>query len=268
MIYDVRVSVDERLLRLAERYEGILMAAVGDAQQRGIEEWAKIAGRRLHTTAAVYARGLGQPQSIELPTATPSGVAAAIVLVGEFPTMLELGAPAYDMKPALLASPKAHTSYPSASAMKRGAKPRRWIVVPFRHRVTEGTSGVAVGGALAPRDIRATMRKLPRSSDYGPRTMRQVKAAADLRALPVRTKAQIGGMTAPYTHTASIYAGMQRQGARGHEQYMTFRTVSDKSNPNSWWHPGLTGIHAAKDAAPRIEAALRAFVEAALDDVE
>ena len=33
-------------------------------------------------------------------------------------------------------------------------------------------------------------------------------------------------------------------------QYITFRRVSDNSDPNSWWHPGFSGVKIAQGLMP------------------
>jgi hypothetical protein len=46
-----------------------------------------------------------------------------------------------------------------------------------------------------------------------------------------------------YKHKSSIYTGMQRKEApdkNKHGQYVTFRRVSDLSDPNAWIHTGIT----------------------------
>jgi hypothetical protein len=32
---------------------------------------------------------------------------------------------------------------------------------------------------------------------------------------------------------------MVKTGGKGHSQYLTFRRISDKSDPKSWQHPGV-----------------------------
>ena len=57
-----------------------------------------------------------------------------------------------------------------------------------------------------------------------------------------------------YQRKNKTYDGLQRivksyQKAT-QSQYMTFRRVSDKSDLNSWWHPGYSGVKIAEGLMP------------------
>ena len=46
-----------------------------------------------------------------------------------------------------------------------------------------------------------------------------------------------------YEHKTSIYEGMKNTGGERHSQYMTFRRVSDLSDPMAWIHTGIEPRH-------------------------
>ena len=71
-----------------------------------------------------------------------------------------------------------------------------------------------------------------------------------------------------YQHKTNKYNGMVRivksyQKAT-QSQYMTFRRVSDRSDPLSWWHPGYAGVHAAEKIMPYAE---KTFMEILTDNI-
>lgn len=144
---------------------------------------------------------------------------------------IEKGQRPRDMKQALLSSPKA----------KKGKNGSRYITIPFRH----GTPGATTIPAM-PRAVYNAARRL----GY---TRREQGLTGDARVYVwggrynqgVERDAQYGMRThigahpgAGYQHKSGIYEGMVRMGRPGHSQYMTFRRVSDKSDPRSWMHPG------------------------------
>lgn len=257
----VQVQVDERLLRMAELADPILMHAVQSAQWWGIGEWARQASGKLRTAYIPYLRGLAQDASLEQAQVVPEGVQGAIVLVGKFPNMLEQGAPAFDIKVGLLKSDKVKRTKVRVTKDGETVGGDPYINVPFRHR-TSGT-GVAVGGNLMPKDIRGIAQRLPRG---GVLTGAQMDRSRVLKGVGAdygrRSKLPVGGMAAPYTWKSSPFANMVRSGAPRHTQYMTWRRVSLRSDANSWWHPGLPGVKLVGRVAPEIELALQKFLDA------
>ena len=50
---------------------------------------------------------------------------------------------------------------------------------------------------------------------------------------------ETGQVFKAYEHKNSIYEGMKNTGGERHSQYMTFRRVSDLSDPMAWIHTGI-----------------------------
>lgn len=215
----------------------------------------------LHTTADDYLAGL-QPIDHRL---LPTGPVATITLVGWLPNAVENGWPGGDMKEALLTGPNARVG-------KDGV---RFNTVPFRHG-TPGTSGAnfpAMGSAYGPRP--ALSRRI-----QGPLNEQEAKSLgkavhnAMRRIDAKRRKAGLGPGRLPPArapsdpayrkklaahHKTDIYAGMRRTTkkyvtATG-PKYMTFRRVSDNSDPAAFIHPGIEPRHFFKEAqafAPKV----------------
>jgi hypothetical protein len=143
----------------------------------------------------------------------------------DYADKLERGFGEFDIKIGLLASPKAK--------MTKGSKndpPHLYINVPFRHdaediptsMLAKAKAGEVVSGAI----------RLGKGLGSGP--------------AGIRSKSTDAGN---YTWHSGLYAGLKRQpatqgpkragaGSGGSGQYMTFRRVSQNSDPASWINPG------------------------------
>jgi hypothetical protein len=158
---------------------------------------------------------------------------------------LEYGKAKWDMKPMLLGGPKA-----------RIGKKGRYNIIPFRHGTTANHAPNSNFPTM-PRDILAQVTKL--------------KPGGRLTGTEGRHPAGQNASTG-YQHKNGKYEGMKKvtktyQGAT-QSKYLTFRVVSDNSDPGSWWHPGYKAHHIAEKVAsycqPAVEAMLR---EAAIKDL-
>lgn len=142
---------------------------------------------------------------------------------------IEEGIKPFDMKPGLLASPKAKVS-------KNGSK---YVTVPFRH----GTPGAITMQAM-PTHVYMEAQKLTysRRRNFLVAAITGKKYTWGSRLAPTsegqRTHIE-PHRGAGYTWKTGLFSGMVKMGKPKHTQYMTFRRVSSNSNPNSWQHPGV-----------------------------
>jgi hypothetical protein len=214
-------EVKERLYTLAEMARG---------------EWIRVAQKNLGSSSIDYIAGI-QPVFMG-----PKW--AMITLTGSLPNDIENGKGPYDMKPGLLAGPNAKTT-------KGGV---RVNTVPFRHG-TPGTTGKRVGAPMP----------LTHMTDKGKKASFIYTAAKKLKVSTetawggrtdnfggygMKTQMPVsGGRPGAYSWKSSPYAGMVKiaktYGKKTQHQYATFRRVSDNSDPNSWWHPGIEARHFA-----------------------
>jgi hypothetical protein len=142
---------------------------------------------------------------------------------------IEDGQPPRDMKADLLASPKAKIN-------KDG---KRWMTVPFRHGAP-GTQGIQP----MPKNVHAMAKQLGFSRRNGALkgliTGTSYTWNGRLKASPQGQRSHSGSHPgAGYTWKTGQYSGMVKMGSKGHSQYMTFRRVSENSDPKSWRHPGV-----------------------------
>lgn len=187
-------------------------------------KWEQEAQRNLTTTRADYLLGLNADNSIEF----PDELTGVLTLRGKLPNMLESGFSPFDMKTGFRSSPR----------VKRKQSGGWYQTIPFRHR-TPNTTGSVAGGSAMPGDIYSRARALRANTQRLTGTERQY---------PPRTS------WTGYRHVSGIYEGMRRN-EKVYKQavqstYTTFRRVSDKSDPMSWWHPGFKGLNAINVVEP------------------
>jgi hypothetical protein len=167
--------------------------------------------------------GLNADNSMEF----PDSFTGVLTLRGKWPNMLEEGFSAFDQK----------NGFMNSKHIKRKKDGGWYLTIPFRHR-TPGTAGSAVGGQAMPDDIYAQARAL--------------KGGEKLTGTETNYPPQTSWKG--YEHKSGIYEGMKRitktYNIATQNMYMTFRRVSDKSDPDSWWHPGFPGIRALDVVEP------------------
>lgn len=160
----------------------------------------------------------------------PDDLTGEVFTTSPHGAVIENGQPPRDMKPDLLASPKAKTG-------KSGAK---YITVPYRH----GTPGT-VGLPSMPPSVYQLASQLRFSRQNGrllstPWDRKTYswgdRLGASLEGQRTHTQPHPG---AGYTWKTGQYSGMVKVGTKGHTQYLTFRRLSEKSDPRAWMHPGV-----------------------------
>ena len=213
--------------------------------------WVALASEKLNTTRQAYIQAIQDPEI--------SGRRIVIRLKGKLATMIEEGQKAFDQKPGMLASSKAKTS----------ADGKRYITVPLSQK----TPG-ARGGRVMPPDIYAMAKRLAlgrslrgTEASYPPQqrapiTGRMSVLTSKMGFGPIlRGTPDMKRFAQPYQHKSGPYEGMQRTGAKGHSQYNTFRTISDKSEAGSWLHPGIKARNFRPEVMKRFESIADSLIE-------
>ncbi len=135
--------------------------------------------------------------------------------------MIELGTSPWDMKVGF-----------SKSDKKIEKTDGGWyLTIPMRH----STPGSFMYGKPMPKDVYKNAKKL------GHKQSLSYPGAGD--------KSWTG-----YQRKNKTYDGLTRivksYSKTTQSQYMTFRRVSDKSDPSSFWHPGFKGVKIAESLLP------------------
>lgn len=187
--------------------------------------WTQIASSRLSTTRNDYIQSLAMD--------FPDAFTGILYIQGNWANMLEQGFPPFDMKKGFQRSPKA----------KRTKNNGWYLNIPFSHHTPSQT---LTAKQVMPQDIyrQAKMLKI------GERL-----TGTEARYPPRRS-------WTGYRHQSGFYESMMRTSpamkGKQRSQYYTFRRVSDKSAPMSFWHPGYKGVQAISQVETY---ALREFTE-------
>jgi hypothetical protein len=172
---------------------------------------------------------------------------------------VENGYPSFDMKPGLLASLGA-----------RDGKHGRYVAVPFRHMTPEKNqvgAGQRVHGATMPPQVYRIVKQTgtfldPASARRGAQLGQRSKLASSIN-IEALARGLPPPMAANYTWKFGLYHGMKKivkqYGKTRQSTYLTWRTVSETSDPSSWIHPGMPAnpvidavINATRDQVTRI----------------
>lgn len=189
------------------------------------DEWTRRIQSTLNSSRPLYLMGLDF-NSVVYPFDNDA-FAGAVILRGKFPNMLEHGFSSFDMKIGFSKSTRKHTS-----------KDGGWyLTIPMRH----STPGSFMYGQPMSKKIYAQAKKLNNGESLS---------------------VQGGQKTSwtGYVHKNNIDDGLRRIVKSYHNpntgkvtkqsQYLTFRRVSDKSDPLSWMHPGYIGVKMVEQLEP------------------
>jgi len=248
---EMDVDVDWKLLpglltpdEQSELEHNMVEAATDDI----LDLWRAKASQGLGSTRDDYLQGLVHERSRRI-----AGNEGFITLVGAFPNMIEGGSPPFDIKPGILESERAHI----------GMAGQRYLAVPFRWG-TPGALGESFSGVM-PKSVYKEARELaPTTSAPG----RGVIYGGRTRRTEGRFPPQVRpgyGRWGGYQHKTGIYQGIIRQ-QKTYEKatqshYTSFRMVSDRSEANSWIHPGFVARNFAEEALQEFESRLDDFIE-------
>lgn len=192
---------------------------------RFAEAWKKKAGEELKQTRQEYQRAI----YIEKPTDD----SIVIGLSGWMPNAVEKGLEPFDMKEGFSRSWKRKPAY------RKNGSTGWYMTIPFRH----GTPGIvgesAIFSSVMPSGVYKIAKTTLQAQDS---SLKVTDLPAEFQIKGIRKEVinNISKQIFPeYQHKNSIYEGMQKSSMEGHSQYVTFRRVSDKSDPNSWIHSGI-----------------------------
>lgn len=133
-----------------------------------------------------------------------------LILSGWLPNALENGYPSFDMKIGFLNSKKAKVS-------KSGI---RYLTIPFLWSVNKSE-----GKKKIPKEIAAILKRENKP-------LREIDLPENYRVHEIKNLANGG----KYQHKNSIYTGLKKTSS---QNGISFRRVSENSDTNMFWHPGL-----------------------------
>jgi hypothetical protein len=205
-----------------EQIQQLITDVITGITKRAAKRWELVASQELGSVRDMYVK------SLIVGSEGPYIGYVMLVSKNPLPLMIELGNPAFDMKEGFGKSQKIK--------IKKGGG--WYLTIPFRF---------ATAGALGENQIFSG--KLPKKIDklvknLAPEQSLKIKdIPKEFQTLKTREKLLTPNKEfETYTHRTSIYEGIQKTklpGSNRHTQYINFRRVSDKSDANSWIHPGF-----------------------------
>lgn len=180
-----------------------------------VTNWEQKVVRELKSTRRQYLNAIYVNQVDE------STVVVGLNPKSKLARMIEEGATPFDMK----------TGFSKSSKVKLNKKGEWYMNIPFRHATPDAVGESELFSNRIPREV----YDIARRNQGAPVTRQQ---------LPSEFR-QVGQNPASgYVHRAPIFQGLTRRevGATPTErrgQYMTFRRVSQNSDPKSWIHKGI-----------------------------
>ncbi len=143
--------------------------------------------------------------------------------------MMEEGVSPYDLKDGF-----------SKSSKKKDKEGGGWyLTIPFRHATSEAVAEASFFSNQMPKQIEDIVKVKPMS---GGKT-----TGLTLDELPAEYQKLLSNPTTGYEHKAPINQGLQRINMPSSDKekrsgYLTFRRVSDNSDPDSWVHRGFSAL--------------------------
>lgn len=207
-------GVVEQLILTEDQTAALSHYVLSNIADEYMRYWEKNIDQNLHKTRSEYRKAIFTEQPDD--TSVVFGMTPRQSKLG---MMLEEGASSYDMKEGM-----------ARSAKKKPKKGGGWyITVPFRHATSEAVAESMTFAGKMPSEIQKLVQTAGRPLNL-----------ADLPADYRERKTSWAG----YKHKAAIYEGLHRRDISATDKekrggYYTFRRISDKSEENSWMHPGF-----------------------------
>lgn len=211
--------------------------------------WSEAAKQGLQSLRNSYLRGL---------VIRNDGIGEnSVMLIGSFNNRVESGCEPYDLKPFFAKSLK----------VKFDKKGNWYLTVPFRFATPGAVGESEVFDNVMPQEIYDLIKdKTPQITDgegnitQAGDPLTNAEIPAQFQAPSVRqpiTIQSINKVFDSYTAKTNIYEGMIRN-QKTYESgtsstYNTFRRVGNKSDPNSWIHPGFPAKNFSEQALSNLD---------------
>lgn len=205
--------------------------------------WVEAAKNNLKSTRNQYIRGLV--------IADDGRFTNTITLTGKLNNMVEDGVPAFDMKNGFMKSAKINFT-------KAG---KRYLTIPFRFATPEALGESEAFDSVLPQEIYDIVKDFkPKmtsndASNVGYDVLKQQDIPEEYRAPKTRKSVMnevLNKTFTDYTHKSSIFAGIQKDMMTyenaSQSSYVSFRRVSENSDPMSWIHTGIIQYNLSQQA--------------------
>jgi hypothetical protein len=230
--FDISSLVDMYSMSLDE-VSGLKKEILERVTKSFVRHAKAIAGKELFKTRREYTDSI---------VVEEDGDNAVIVeLIGFIPNAVEQGLSPFDIKRGFQNSDK--------KKMKIGGG---WfLTVPFRHATPSALGEAEMFSEVMSDDVYKVAKGLTQGKSL-------TKDKLPIEARAVKTRKAINTNSAQYMaykHKHSKQEGMRKSQKKHHGQYVTFRRVSDKSDPMSWIHSGIDAHNIFDKAINKVDIA-------------
>ena len=253
-VVDLEINTDDFYSQFdvtGDQVEQILDNIVKGIASSFASEWEEEARRTLNSTRERYIANLSVIDEGRL-----KGVVVLDYTKDPLVRMIEEGASAFDQKEGF------------AKSDKRIAKDDGgwYLTVPMRQGTPNNTGSASMSNTM-PEEIYEAAKNLPagkglKLSTSIPEQYKIPQTRAAFSSIPTSKAFD------EYQHKASKYKGIVKikDVITGQNTYTSFRRVSDKSDPNSWAHPGIEAKNLADKAYNTLNQNLEVRLTQAVDN--
>lgn len=166
-----------------------------------------------------------------------------VMLVGTLPNMIETGVGAFDMK----------IGFQNSMKVKQKKNGGWYLTIPFRSASSGALGESSVFASKLPEDIERIINGLkPKKSGEQALTKKDIPETYQPNTRQAITNYESKITFPEYTNKSSIYEGVvknkQTYENATQGQFIGFRRVSDKSNPNAFIHTGIKAYNLSQKA--------------------
>ena len=232
-IYIDTQTLMEDLVLSEQEARGMMNYVVKSITASYARTWEQEAARNLGAAREEYIKSI-----VTIDTGQGSG---AVILTGWLPNAIEDGWPSFDMKPGLLSGPNA----------KINEKGIRTNVVPYRWATPGAIGESPVFTGKLPEEIHSLVKEKPfvipvTGGGYKTEPLKIEEIPKHLATPIVKKVSSLGSEPQnwiTYKNKNSLYEGISKvaDSKTGQNRYVSFRKVSDNSDPAAFIHPGFSG---------------------------
>jgi hypothetical protein len=182
-----------------------------------MQKWEQIVDSSLKKTAQSYKSGMDAQR--------PDDYTAIFLLEGKgdgkLGLMIEVGAESFNIK----------AGFENSSKAKKKKNGGWYLNIPFPIATSEAVATSSVFSGKMKPELQKIVQNLGAGESLNPTNVpKELQNIGTRKDLPNFAK---------YEHKTFDYQGLQHNTKKGHEGYVMFRRVSDKSDENSWIHKGF-----------------------------
>lgn len=227
MVIPINIDVSDFVQKwqlTVEQTDLFVFTMLDQVSFRFADEWRSKAGQELKQTRQEYQK------SIYIEKLDNYNV--IVGLKGWLPNAVEQGISGFDQKEGF-----------ERSSKRKVKKDGGWyLTVPFRFATPTALAESSIFSKILPQKVYEVAKKVLTNDRVQLNVSQLPERYRELQVRP-EVMDRFGTTYQPYQHRAPIYAGMQRNEGgteeNPHGSYMTFRRISDLSDPDAWIHTGI-----------------------------